>query len=144
MKKSFVILLSAGLVLYILFSSFTINDNTRPGPISLNGSIRHQVVVRLNTELSLCNTYMVQLLDQNRNQVALQQRFVPGISTYTFYERGPVNGLRVAAMVRSNYDSFICQQELFTEPYAIYGGFLNGKTYYYELDPQIVVHYSIK
>jgi hypothetical protein len=77
------------------------------------------------------------MLDGNGHLVAPARQYIIGVNSYAFSEKGPVTGVRVAVLVRANYDNFICTQELITTPAVIYGLFLSGKTYFYDLYPQI-------
>jgi hypothetical protein len=101
--------------------------------------IRYQVNIHWTREASLCNTYMVQLVNKNGESVAPAQVYVPGQSAYTFYETGPVTGVREARLiVRPGMKHYVCEQELWTRPDFMAGTFLNGTTYKFDLYPQTV------
>jgi hypothetical protein len=105
---------------------------------SVIGGIRYQVNVNISIEKPLCNTYLVEIRDGQGHLVAPAQRYISGVSRYTFSERGPAEGVRVACLVRSQYgDRYICEYELFTTPAAVTGHFENGQTYRFDLFPSV-------
>jgi hypothetical protein len=99
--------------------------------------VTHHVNVILASEKPLCNTYLVQIVNQNGQLVAPAKAYVPGVSSYNFYERGPATGIRYAVLVRSMNGSFICENELFTKPAMVKGPFDPGVVYRYDLFPQL-------
>jgi hypothetical protein len=137
MKRSSILSFGAGLLIVVALSSFTRNPTgTNNQVISFSTSIRYQVNVFLGQELSLCNTYVVQVYDQNNNLVAPAQAFVPGKTTYYFFETGPVVGLRYATIKTAGF-MYICSQQLVTPAQVIYGQFMPGTTYYFQLYPKV-------
>ena len=97
----------------------------------------HHVNVNLTVDKRICNWYLVEILDGQGRLVAPAKNYVPGVSAYDFYERGPASGVRIAVLVLAPMNShFICETELFTAPAMISGKFLPGQTYRYELNPQ--------
>ncbi len=139
MKKSHILSLSIAMIILTFTSGFSANNvtnTTNAALISQFGDISYRVNINLG-ELNLCNTYLVELMDANGRLVAPAQEYKNGVNSYTFHERGPVTGVRVAALVMANWDHFICRQELYTSPAIYYGLFLNGKTYFFNLYPTI-------
>ena len=99
--------------------------------------IRHHVNVIASGNIKLCNTYLVEIQDGHGRRVAPAKTYKPGVSGYDFYERGPAKGVRVAVLILAPANShFTCETELFTTPARLYGSFLNGHTYRYDLFPQ--------
>lgn len=102
---------------------------------AVNG-ILHQVNVIIANEKPLCNTYLIEIRDGKGQLIAPAQRYVSGITKYTFAERGPATGVRVALLKRANFgDHYICEYELFTTPAYVTGPFLIGQTYRFDLFP---------
>lgn len=143
MKRSSIFSITLGLFTFLLFSGFTPQNINNPGPVSVN-RIKYQVNIQHSNELSLCNAYLVQIIDENHQMVMPSKVFIPGVSSYTFYENGPVVGVRAAVLVRAGYNNFICSQELFTSPDIKSGIFLRAYTYNYLLQPTFIPKEIIK
>jgi hypothetical protein len=112
----------------------TLNGNRMGGTL-----IRHQVNIYFTREISWCNTYFIQLTNKDGESISTSQRFIPGVNTYTFYEAGPVTGVRMAKLVISpRMGHYICLPEIWTAPDIKIGTFENGETYIYNLYPQNV------
>jgi hypothetical protein len=126
----------------VIFAAATASFGAAIGGITTDDvrtkGIHHHVNVILTGEISLCNTYLIEIRDGSGQLVAPAQTFKPGVSGYDFYERGPSSGIRVARLVRANNGkSYICDKELFTTPAYVLGPFLNGQTYRYDLFPSL-------
>ncbi|MCX6303997.1 MAG: hypothetical protein NT040_03425 [Bacteroidetes bacterium] len=105
--------------------------------VSVTPMINHHVNVNLSLEKHLCNVYLVEILDGQGRMVAPAKTFIPGVSKYDFYERGPASGARIAVLVLAPvYGHFSCDTELFTKPFILTGKFSAGETYRYDLFPQ--------
>jgi hypothetical protein len=127
--------ISIALILFAAVSASAIDKKT--GQVSANALVNHHVNVRVTIEKPLCNYYQVEILDGNGRLVASPKAFVPGVTAYDFYERGPASGIRVAVLVLSPAHShFVCETELFTSPVMVSGPFEAGKTYRYDLFPK--------
>lgn len=119
-----------------LFAS-TGNVGTKGDLISTNRMVKHHVNVTLSTDKSICNTYLVEILNWKGEMVAPAQVYNPGVSQYDFYEKGPFDGIRIAVLVLApNSGHFACETELFTAPVVLKSTFLPGGTYRYDLFPQ--------
>ena len=107
-----------------------LKGSTAPG-------IRYQVNVHLSTEKSICNTYLVQVVDETGRLVAAPQVFVPGVTSYAFMDTGNGSGnKRIAMLVMATYPShFVCANDLFTTPDVENGPFLLGRSYAFDLYP---------
>jgi hypothetical protein len=144
MKKSSLFSISLMLLLVVVFSGFSPKNNNTPGPISLNGYVRYQVNIQLSPEISLCHTYLVQIMNENQELALPAKVYTPGVSTYTFYEKGPFSGVRAAILTQAGYSTFICTQQLYTTPDVKYGVFMKGNTYNFllqpKLGPQNIIH----
>jgi hypothetical protein len=100
--------------------------------------IRYQVFIIL-TDLGLPNnSYVIKVTDQTGKAIGPVQNFRPGQSAYTFYEQGPVDGIRIARMVPAgNIDGSVGLPTLHCLPAVIRGPFGNGRTYNFDLFPDI-------
>jgi hypothetical protein len=99
--------------------------------------IHYEVVVHYSNETPLCNAYMVELKDGKGNYIAENQNFIPGISTYHFYDNSVGEGLRVARLILNpNIDKIACPTELFTTPAVLTGRFIEGGSYRFDLYPE--------
>jgi hypothetical protein len=130
------------LSLVLVFAAVTSSFGSAIGKITAEGvvnrGIHHVVNVNLTIDKPLCNTYLVEIRDAQGQLVAPSQRYVPGVSKYEFFERGPASGVRIASLVRANYGNhFICEYELFTSPAFVAGPFLIGQTYRFDLFPSL-------
>ena len=129
--------LSLALIFAAVTSVFSAPIGNQNGQVAVNPVIRYQVNVIVPGERNLCNTYLVEIRNERGQLVAPAKQFILGVSSYTFYERGPVTGFRVATLKVNDYgDHFICETELFTTPAMKAGPFFNGKTYQFNLIPQ--------
>jgi hypothetical protein len=132
--------LSLAMIMFAATSGFAGNDNKKDGHISLNTMVKHHVNVNLNLDRKICNMYQVEILTGNGQLAAPPKAFVPGVTSYDFYERGPAEGVRIAVLVLSPvYSHFSCETELFTKPTLVKGPFEAGITYRYDLYPQTSV-----
>jgi hypothetical protein len=124
----------------VLFAVNTVSSATigkSDGRVNPNPVVKHHVTVTLSGDPVICNTYLVEILDGKGNLVAPAKVFVPGVTGYDFYERGPASGARVAVLVLAPMHShFQCETELFTAPAMVFGEFWPGQTYRYDLFPQ--------
>ena len=109
-----------------------------PKGISGTACIRYQVNVMINNEKPLCNTYLIEIRNERGALVAPARVFTPGVTQYSFYERGPASGFRIARLVRAEFgDRYICEHELFARPAIQKGTFEPGKTYRFDLFPSL-------
>jgi hypothetical protein len=95
--------------------------------------IHYQVVVKTNLVpgQELCPS-LVMITDGNGSAVNGSQVYRPYISTYHFYELGPVTGTREALImvIPARYDA-LCPAV--PEPVAVHSTFMSGRTYPYTL-----------
>ncbi len=126
--------------LAILFATATIagNINEKKTGTSVEKLIRYRVNIHMEVEKSICNLYLVKIVDAFDRELAPAKAYVPGISSYDFFERGPAEGIRIARLVKYNYGGhFECLTELFTAPAVLSGKFMNGETYRFDLFPTL-------
>jgi hypothetical protein len=98
--------------------------------------ITYKVTVQMQDELRLCNTYLVQMVDEHGYSVAPAQVYQPGKTTYEFKERGSVFGVRIARLVESPAQGHInCTLDLVTAPDTRIGKFMVDKIYPFKLFP---------
>ena len=83
----------------------TIGGVTKNDPISINPVVNHHVNVNLTIDKRICNWYLVEILDGQGRLVAPAKNYVPGVSAYDFYERGPASGVRIAVLVLAPMNS---------------------------------------
>jgi hypothetical protein len=102
-------------------------------------NIRYEVAIHLSLGVSLCNTYYVQITDESGRLAAPRQVFVAGTSKYVFNELFSVPGrARIASLVLpSNFDPYLCPNNLITKPDVEMGPFLPGRTVSFDLYPLI-------
>ena len=132
------IVLSLALIFAAVTSAFSANIGKVNNPGSINPVVRYHVNIHLSNDKTVCNIYQVEILDGKGQLVAPPKTFIAGVSSYEFFERGPANGVRIAALVMVNiHDRYICASDLFTAPVAIAGPFLGGQTYRFDLFPQV-------
>ncbi|MFZ4520551.1 MAG: hypothetical protein ACOYNC_02530 [Bacteroidales bacterium] len=127
---------SLALILTAAITSFSAPIDKKNDQVSVRTMIRYQVNITLSADKPICNMWLVKIVDQNGRQIAPAKPFISGVSGYEFFERGPVNGTRLAVLVRDlQGDHYVCETELHTAPSAITGKFLDGQTYRFELVP---------
>jgi hypothetical protein len=126
-------------LIFTAFSSAFSSNTGKKEVVPANPVVRHQVNIQLeSSDLDLCNTYLVEILDGNGRLVAPAKRYIPSESKYIFYERGPAKGVRLAVLVLApTHSQFQCERELFAEPVLVYGPFEAGSTYRYDLFPEL-------
>ena len=138
MKTTIILpVLCSALIFCAVNSASSGNIGKKDGQISLTTMVKHHVNVNLVTDKKLCNVYLVEILKENGQLAAPAKTFIPGVSSYDFYERGPASGMRIAVLVLAPvYSHFSCDTELFTAPAIMNGPFMAGETYRYDLFPQ--------
>jgi hypothetical protein len=120
-----------------LFASTAFAGKT-PGGIAGTSCIRYTVNVIINNEKPLCNTYLIEIRNERGVLVAPAKVYTPGVTQYAFYERGPVEGFRIARLVRAEFgDRYICEYEFFAKPVIQKGRFENGQNYRFDIIPSM-------
>ena len=104
-----------------------------------NTSIRYAVnVCYSGPEQQILASYLVKIYNEKHQLVAPPQNLIPGQSQYVFFERGPVDGIRIAVIQKAVIDS---QSEpwwtLVAEPCIVKGPFVVGQTYRFDLFPKL-------
>jgi hypothetical protein len=129
--------LSLALVIFAATSAFAGGIDKKDGQIALTNVVKHHVNINLNLDRKICNVYLVEILNEKGQLAAPAKTYVPGVTSYDFYERGPATGVRIAVLVLAPvYSHFSCDTELFTQPSLVKGPFDAGTTYRYDLYPQ--------
>ena len=129
--------LGLALIIFAATSAFSGNIDKKDGQISVNTMVRHHVNVNLSLDRKICNVYLVEILNEKGQLAAPAKTYVPGVTSYDFYERVPATGVRIAVLVLAPvYSHFSCDTELFTQPALVKGPFEAGITYRYDLNPQ--------
>lgn len=126
--------------LALIFASSTTlfagNPVTKGTP---NTSIRYAVNVQYSgPEIQLLATYLIKIYNEKHQQVSPPQNLIPGKMQYTFFERGPADGIRIAVIEKAIIDggsepwwSFV------VEPAIVKGPFEIGQTYRFDLFPKL-------
>ena len=129
--------LSLALIFATVTSVFSATLGNQNGKKTLNTMIRHEVIVNLSIEKSLCNMYLVEIRNAQGQLIAPAKQYISGVSGYTFFERGPATGIRVATLKVNDWgEHYVCETELFTTPALVAGPFLSGETYHFDLFPK--------
>ena len=105
-------------------------------------TINYEVRIHLTDKgSSLCNTYLVQVTDENGVPVAHAQQYVPGTDLYVFNEVFTQSAkARIASLVLlSNVSNESCPDNLSTKSSVMTGPFVPGQTYIFDLFPGIIV-----
>lgn len=98
---------------------------------------RYEVVVHLSHEVTVCNSYLVELKDETGRLIGPSQKFIPGINVYNFFEMVSATGTRIARLIPDpDIDRLVCLNELFTAPVIKTGKFIEGGSYTFDLYPQ--------
>jgi hypothetical protein len=102
--------------------------------------IRYEVYINIEKDVNFCNTYLVQISDENGNPVAHPQVYIPGVNKYVFTETSPVKAkLRVASFeVLTNFEVMGCPINIITKPDIKTGPFHPFETYYFNLYPVVL------
>ena len=96
------------------------------------------VNVHFSSDVSLCNPYLVEVVDESGHAVAAPQVFQPLLGVYSFYEKGPVKGTRTAILIPdTGLPHFVCPNEIFTTKDSETGNFWLGQTYPFNLYPTV-------
>jgi hypothetical protein len=105
-----------------------------------NASIRYAVNVQYSgPDKPLNVVYMVQILNENYKLVAPAQMLLPGKTQYSFFEKGPADGIRIAVIVKAALGMGASEPfvTLVADPCAVKGPFEVGKTYRFDLFPKL-------
>lgn len=133
--KNFLVL-SLVLIFAAVTSAYSAGIDSKNNQISASPVIRYHVNIVMSIEKPLCNLWLVEIRDGMGRLVAPAQAYNGNKNQYDFYERGPASGARIAVLVKYQYgDHYVCETELFTKPAILFGPFLNGQTYRFDLFP---------
>jgi hypothetical protein len=127
------------LSLVLIFASVNVlAGNSLTGKKTFNtATIRYEVNIHFVSDKTISNIYWVQVTDENGRPVSPPQTFVQGKSNYTFFEMAPARGTkRIAMLILSPYlDNPLSMNLLYTQPDVLYGPFLPGQSYSFNLVP---------
>jgi hypothetical protein len=134
--SSFFSALSFAMIFAFATSAFAGGIATKVTP---NTAIRYQVNVQMNSEKPLNTVYMVQILNENHKLIAPAQMLVPGKTQYSFFEKGPADGIRIAVIVKAALGASATEPyvTLVAEPAIVKGPFEVGQTYRLDLFPKL-------
>ena len=139
MKTSkFFSFLGLALIFSLATSAYAGNIATKGTPTP-NASIRYQVNVQMSSDKPLNTVYLVQILNENHKQVAPAQMLLAGKTQYTFFEKGPADGIRIAIIVKAAMSAGGAEPwvTLVAEPAIVKGPFAVGQTYRFDLFPKL-------
>jgi hypothetical protein len=110
-------------------------DSKAPKPLA--GNIKYKVVVHATPDLTMpgSGNYLVVMSDGNGRRIGTQY-FIPGVLTYFFSERGPVNGTRVVRIIIETHGGVV---PFYCNPDVKYGTFRDGVTYQFNMYPKTSV-----
>lgn len=135
--------LSLALIFAGVTAGFSTKVEDQNSQISKVPMIRYQVNVHLASDKAICNTYWIQVTDENGRLVAPAQVFVPGKIQYAFYSESKDRAVRergtkrVAMLVTDpKIRNLECEINLFSLPNVRTGSFLPGHTYSFDLIPE--------
>lgn len=102
--------------------------------------IRYEVYINIEKVDNFCNSYLVQISDENGNPVASPQVYIPGVNKYVFTETSPVRAkVRVASFeIFQNLDVLGCPINIIAKPDIKTGPFHPFETYYFNLYPIVI------
>jgi len=102
--------------------------------------IRYEVYINIEKIDNFCNSYLVQISDENGNPVAPPQVYIPGVNKYVFTETSPVKAkVRVASFeIFQNLDVLGCPINIIAKPDIKTGPFHPFETYYFNLYPVVL------
>ena len=113
------------------------NDNNLPTvkPII---HVMYQVIVHHDTEKSFCNMYQIEIIDGPGRQIVPPQVFIPGTTTYKFYEQPRLKkDYRTARLVEIPSGSHsLCPNDFYTAPDTKVIEFKDGDAYQFDLYPK--------
>ena len=89
--------ISLALILFGINSIYAGQKGNNEG-VNIAPLIRYHVTIHQPYEGRMCNIYIVRITDVYGNNVTPPQGYSPQVSVYTFYEAGPVKGIRVARL----------------------------------------------
>lgn len=115
-------------------SNVGLTDNTK----QVNkATIRYEVYINIEKNVNFCNTYLVQISDENGKPVAHPQVYIPGINKYVFIETvSGIAKMRVASFeILQNLEVLGCPINIITKPDIKMGPFHPFETYYFNLYP---------
>jgi hypothetical protein len=128
--------LSLALIFCTVTSAFSGIVEPKTNPVATNSMIRYHVNVFINNEKPICNIYLVQIVNERGQLIAPAKPYISGVSGYDFYERGPQNGKRIAVLVKNIFgEQYLCESDFFTKPVILFGPFMTGQTYRFDLYP---------
>lgn len=137
--KTMKIISALSLILAISVSSaFAGSIGSKGGNSATSTAITYQVNLVGSFEKPTNVAYLVELFNQNYQRVAPAQPYVTGKNQYIFQERGPVEGIRIAVVVRATSTPGLPDPGGFmvTNPAVLKGLFEPCHVYRFDLYPK--------
>jgi hypothetical protein len=138
MKKLTATIISLALIFIFASSSYSlihVNSGIYPKASAL--TILYTVNVNMNTEKELCGNYLVMITDGDGNQVVKGTPYIEGVTTYQLTEASyGFVGVREAHLIAVPNLDPVCDEQLNTEPAAMFTKFMPGTNYLFELYPR--------
>ena len=130
------------LSLALIFAGITAGSSGKVEALSSRNSqstgITYDVIIHRNYIITPCDTYVIQVVDENGRRVAPAQIFAPGIDKYSFIETistvGHMYPRRIAMLVKVIPQQPDCASPpLIALPDVKMGPFYVGQTYFFNL-----------
>lgn len=137
--KTMKIISALSLILALSVSTtFAGSIGTKGGGSTNTNVIRYQINLVGTFEKPTNVAYLVELFNENYQRVAPAQPYVTGKMQYLFQERGPVEGIRIAVVVRATSTPGLPDPGgyMVTNPAVIKGMFEVGHVYRFDLYPK--------
>jgi hypothetical protein len=135
--------ISFAILFAVATAGFSNGFENRKPPASFMPVITYQVAIHLaDLSKTICNPYLVQIVDEKGRLVAPAQVYVKGIGKYVFTEKAPALGqMRMAVLIPVSYPQhFVCPNDFYTLPDVEMGPFKSGQTYNFDLYPTVEGH----
>lgn len=139
MKKLTISVLSLAVVLFITTTSFTISKKGERTQRHNTTPITTYVVnVDGTNAAGFCGVYYVVVTSPCGNMVTMPQVYQEGVSNYVLQEVGPVQGVRVAKLMKLfGPDNTVCSQNMVTSPDALMINYSNNTLSIFRLSPRL-------
>lgn len=129
-------------LIFTAATSFAKKNDVSSAKSTSRAAINFEVYVHTAMLGAPCNTYVIKVVDETGRLVAPFQIFTPGVNKYSFKETitGRTNKFsrRVAMLEPVKYPAhYTCAQAIHATPDVMFGPFLAGQTYYFDLQPRI-------
>lgn len=138
MKKVTATIISLAAIFIFASSAFSlIHMNSGIHPKASAITILYTVNVNINSEKELCGNYLVTITDADGNQVVQGKPYIEGVTSYQLTEPSyGFVGVREAHLIAVPNLDPVCDEQLITEPAAMFTMYMPGTNYLFELYPR--------